>query len=88
MRFYKNISFGTQVCVCAILMIALLFLGRLLNSPNIELYGELLCGISFVVHPAIPEKFPEKYHGKTGESIVRIGGIVIVAIVIVALLMR
>ena len=67
-------------------MIALLFLGRWLNSPNIELYGGLLCAISFVVHPAIPEKFPDKYHGKTGKIIVRIGGIII-ALAIVVLLM-
>ena len=42
-------------------------------------YGTLLCGLSVVVHPAIPEKRPEKYQGETGKMMVRIGGILITA---------
>ena len=82
----RNISFRTQLCVCFVFLITVELMERWINIPDINLYGVLLCGISFIVHPAIPEKFPEKYQGKTGKIIVEISSIIITAIVVLLMM--
>lgn len=73
----KNISFTIQIWAALFCSIAARLVGWWLDFPALHTVVWLLIGLSFVVHPAVPEKWDSHYQGARGRKIVRIGGIVL-----------
>lgn len=73
----KKITFERQLWAALICSVAVNFVGWWLDLPSLRATVWLLSALSFVVHPAVPEKWDSHYQGARGRKIVRIGGIVL-----------
>ena len=71
----KKITFERQLWAALICSVAANFVGRWLDLPSLRAVVWLLCALSFVVHPAVPQKWDSHYQGARGRKIVRLCGI-------------
>ena len=68
----KKITFERQLWAALICSVAANFVGRWLDLPSLRATVWLLSALSFVVHPAVPEKWDSHYQGERGRRIVRL----------------
>ena len=73
----KKITFKHLLWAAIFCSVAANFVGRWLDLPSLRAVVWLLCALSFVVHPVVPEEWDSHYQGARGRKIVRIGGIVL-----------
>ena len=73
----KKLKFTTQIFLGLVLVVLLYLVGEAIGVPVLEKLGWTVMGLSFVLHPALPEG--GRFRGASGEMAIRVFGLIIVA---------